>query len=253
MNLMSLFESLGFSWNREILSQTPTVFSVERVLFHFYRSLPEFVWNAGALEGNPFTFIEVKTLLDGVTVGGRKVSDAEQILNLADSSKLLIDLVQNGRFSLSKEVFCALHAVVARNEALEWGHFRGEGRIWDYSPCVTLGPEERYVPLATQREAPELNARFQAGVRALNQDVSDPFERALAFFLFGALHQFFFDGNKRTSRLMMNGELLRSGFNAINIPFAEAQTFNRLMVDFYRSKEATPMMHFLISLYQANR
>jgi len=49
--------------------------------------LPEYVWDAGVLEGNPFTFPEVKTLLDGVTVGGRKLSDQEQILNLAQSSK----------------------------------------------------------------------------------------------------------------------------------------------------------------------
>jgi hypothetical protein len=55
--------------------------------------LPEYVWDAGVLEGNPFTFPEVKTLLEGVTVGGRKLSDQEQILNLAESSKHVMDLV----------------------------------------------------------------------------------------------------------------------------------------------------------------
>ena len=34
--------------------------------------LPEYVWDAGVLEGNPFTFPVVKTLLEGVTVGGAK-------------------------------------------------------------------------------------------------------------------------------------------------------------------------------------
>jgi len=55
--------------------------------------LPEYVWDAGVLEGNPFTFPEVKTLLYGVTVGGRKLADQEQILNLAQSSKYLLELV----------------------------------------------------------------------------------------------------------------------------------------------------------------
>ena len=41
--------------------------------------LPEFIWDASMLEGNPFTFPEVMTLLDGVTVGGHKLSDQEQI------------------------------------------------------------------------------------------------------------------------------------------------------------------------------
>ena len=89
--------------------------------------LPEYVWDAGVLEGNPFTFPEVQTLLEGVTVGGRRLSDQEQILNLAESSKYLMDLVKQGEFKLDKSVFCSLHALVARNEALEWGHFRGEG------------------------------------------------------------------------------------------------------------------------------
>ena len=34
------------------------------------------VFNMAKLEGNPFTYPEIKTLLDGVTVGGHKLSDA---------------------------------------------------------------------------------------------------------------------------------------------------------------------------------
>jgi hypothetical protein len=41
--------------------------------------LPEFVWDASVVEGNPFTFPEVKTLLDGVTIGGRKISDQGRV------------------------------------------------------------------------------------------------------------------------------------------------------------------------------
>lgn len=72
---MKLFESLGFSWDRSAIPANIPTYSQERVCFRFQRMLPEFVWDAGVLEGNPFTFVEVKTLLDGVTVGGRKISD----------------------------------------------------------------------------------------------------------------------------------------------------------------------------------
>jgi hypothetical protein len=64
----------------------------------------------------------------------------------------------------------------------------------------------------------------------------EPFERATAFFLFGALQQFFFDGNKRTSRFMMNGVLMSHGIDAISVPAAKAQEFNEKMVRFYLSK-----------------
>ena len=77
--------------------------------YHFvgipkYRMLPEFVWDAGVPEGNPFTFPEVKTLLEGVTVGGRKLSDQEQILNLAEAAKWLLALVKAHRFEAPKAV-----------------------------------------------------------------------------------------------------------------------------------------------------
>ena len=124
---MKLFDALGFRWDRSIVPTSGPTHSLDRVCFRFYKMLPEFVWDASVLEGNPFTFPEVKTLLDGVTIGGRKVSDQEQVLNLAESSKCLLAMVKNGQFSLSKPVFTELNGIVARREALEWGVFR-EGR-----------------------------------------------------------------------------------------------------------------------------
>lgn len=93
---MSLFDILGFGWDRSAVPTSVPTHSVERVCFRFYKTLPEFVWDAGVLEGNPFTFPEVKTLLDGITIGGRKISDQEQILNLAESSRRLLVLVKAG-------------------------------------------------------------------------------------------------------------------------------------------------------------
>jgi hypothetical protein len=95
---MELFSTLGFCWNRTTVPAVVPTHSIERVAFRFHRMLPEFVWDASVLEGNPFTFPEVKTLLDGVTVGGRKISDQAQILNLAESSKHLLALVKAGKW-----------------------------------------------------------------------------------------------------------------------------------------------------------
>jgi Fic family protein len=211
--------------------------------------LPEYVWDAGVLEGNPFTFPEVKTLLEGVTVGGRKLSDQEQILNLAEGSKYLVELVKPGKFRLDKETFCALNALVARNEALEWGHFRGEGSEVNYTPDVALGERGRFTPLATEPGAGRLNEVFANGVGLLHENVSNPFERAVAFFLFGSLQQFFFDGNKRTSRFMMNGVLMTEGIDAISIPAVRATEFNSRMVDFYITRDATQMMAFVLDCH----
>jgi Fic family protein len=242
---MDLFSTLGFHWDRRIVASNFPIHSIERVAFRFHRMLPEFVWDASVLEGNPFTFPEVKTLLDGVTVGGRKISDQEQVLNLAASAKHLLALVKAGNFSLDKATFTTLHALVARNEALEWGHFRGEGQETGYTPDVSLGEHGRYTPLPTLAEAPELNRLFASALEVLQQEVQQPFEKAATFFLFGALQRFFFDGNKRTSRLMMNGILMSAGIDSISVPAAKVQQFNEKMVQFYLGRNATDMMIFL--------
>jgi len=139
-----LFDVLGFRWDRSAVPASIPSHSVERACFRFHKMLPEFVWDASMLEGNPFTFPEVKTLLDGVTVGGRKISDQEQVLNLAESSKRLLAMVKGGQFEMSKSVFTELNGIVARKEALEWGVFRGEGQEKNYTPDVGLGEHGRY-------------------------------------------------------------------------------------------------------------
>lgn len=246
---MKLFDALGFRWDR---STIPTVFpagSVERACFRFHRMLTEFVWDAGVLEGNPFTFPEVKTLLDGVTVGGKRISDHDQILNLAESSKNLLALVKAGAFELNKETFCDLQSIVARGEALECGHFRGEGQTTNGVLTVAIGEYGTYTALPTLPDAPELNRVFEQGVATLKNDVPAPFEQGTAFFLFGALQQFFFDGNKRTSRFMMNGILMSNGIDAISVPAAKKLEFNEKMSRFYVTRDGSEMIDLLVSCH----
>jgi hypothetical protein len=60
----------------------------------------------------------------------------------------------------------------ARNEALEWGHFRGEGVETQFTPDVAWGERGRFTPLATEPRAVRLE-----GIDA----VSSPAVRAAEF------------------------------------------------------------------------
>jgi Fic family protein len=243
-----LFNSLGFEWDRASIPKNVPVHDVKRACFRLQTMLAQYVFDASYLEGNPFTYPQVKTILDGITVGGHKLSDEDQVRNLAESTKELLRLVKSGEFELNKKTFIALQRIVAKEEALEWGHFRGEGQEQHFTPHVGLGLEEDYVPPATLPGAPNLNEIFSKGVAELEK-LPDPFERGMAFFLFGAFQQFFFDGNKRTSRLMMNGVLMSHGIDAISIPASRAQEFNEKMVDFYVHRNATAMTAFLVDCH----
>ena len=250
---MRLFEKLGFSWNRDAVP-TGHGTSAERAAFRYRQSLAEFVYDASALEGNPFTYPEVQTLLDGITVGGHKLSDQQQVHNLCEAAKELFVLVRAEKFRMEKRVSDSLHLLVAIGEALDPGRFRGEGdplnvTVW---PSVYLGNGERHWPLPTEQGAEKLNQVYVEGTEALTSAVPDGRERGMAYFLFGALQQFYFDGNKRTSRFMMNGILMSNGFDAISVPASRSQDFNEKMVRFYTDKDATEMMAFLIECQLKN-
>ena len=224
------FEHLGFRYDAIAFPAARTP-DVRRACFRVRKVFEGVVHDTVALEGNPFTLPEVKTLLEGVTVGGHRVEDARQVVNQAASWKELLRRVEAGSFALDRPTYCTLHALVAREEAVEWGVFR--------TGSVTIaGTDYRPPP-------PEaLSGLYDTGIAALRR-VPNVCERAIATFLFGALHQFFYDGNKRTSRLMMNGILLSAGEDGISVPARRALEFNEAMIRFYDSRDGTEMMRFM--------
>lgn len=184
------------------------------------RMLPDYVFNMSSLENNPYTFPEVQTLMDGITVGGHKLSDQQQILDIKDSWSFLFDTIRKGKFSIDKKMFNKLHSIVARNEALIVGDFR--------TGSVGIAGTN-YVPPAPK----ELNNIFDTELALIKERCKTATELALEIFLFGALNQFYYDGNKRTSRLMSNGILISSCQGVLNIKAKDKLEFNSLMVEFY--------------------
>jgi hypothetical protein len=190
-----VFDALGFRWDRSLVPVDVPVHSVERAAFRLHKSLPEYVWDAAVLEGNPFTFPDVRTLMDGVTVGGHRLSD--------------------------------------------------EGQEKRLTPGVSPGQHGRHLPEPTEAGGENLRWLHAQGLAAITGGLESAYEQALVYFLFGALQQFYFDGNKRTSRYLMNGHLMSHGIDAISVPAARAREFNTLMVDFFRFRDGTRMVAFL--------
>jgi Fic family protein len=239
---------LGIKWDWSLFPVATNSSAIDRAVKRFLKSLPQFVWEAAQLEGNPFTFPEVQTLLDGITVGGRKLSDAQQIIGLRDSMRLLCEEVRLGTFVASKDIACRLNGLIARDEALEWGHFRGEVKE-RANVSVNLGAET-WTPKSTEAGGSNLISTFETGVSAL-QDITDPVERAFALKLFMAREQFFFDGNRRTARAMMNGVLMSHGFDGISVPASKQLAYNQAMTRFYPTGDASEMMQLLATCFPA--
>ena len=122
--------------------------------------------------------------LDGVSVGGRKLSDHRQIENLGEASKTLFAMVRDGTFMHDRQTSNRLHALVAAGEALDPGLFRGEGDPLNATPAphVPPGKAERDIPPLTQPGGADLKDMYAAGLDRL-AEIGNPLERGMAHFL----------------------------------------------------------------------
>ncbi len=197
------------------------------------RDIPCLVYDAVNLEGVNMTLPEVQTILDGITVGGHKISDQNMALNQASTWRHLFTLVEQNQFSFSKAIALELHNIAAKEEALEWGTFR--------TGNVTIAGSEYEPPSFNELDTIWFNIENE--ITTFN----DIYDRAICAFLRMARAQFFWDVNKRMGRFMMNGILLSFGVPIINVPAKRQKEFNQLMLSFYSTGEMTPMNQFLRS------
>ncbi|WP_257253997.1 MULTISPECIES: Fic family protein [unclassified Endozoicomonas] len=197
------------------------------------RDLPSLVHDAVNLEGVAMTLPEIQTLLDGITVGGYKISDQNMALNQAEAWKYLFALVSEGKFYFSKGVALAVHNIAGKEEALMWGAFR--------TGNVTISGSEYEPP--SSKELDNVWAEIESEIAGYY----DVYDMAITAFLRMARAQFFWDVNKRMGRFMMNGILLSHGFPIINVPAKRQKEFNQLMLDFYTAADTAEMNKFLRS------
>lgn len=223
--------SLGFSWE-------PTHIPLPRedkpgvALFVFQKNMPGIVWNSlGVFENNPSTLPQTETILQGRSVGGISIDQLSQVKRFGEAATHLIAEIKSGEFSLDLDCAKRIHAIVGKEEALEWGVLRSrQVHIHGVS----------HVPPAAEA----LPALAEQGFAFLCDQIADPIERAIATFLFISRSQFFFDCNKRTASLMMSGTLLSDGFYPITVLRETTEEFNENLRSFYISGDATGMFHY---------
>ncbi|MCL4321222.1 MAG: Fic family protein [Deltaproteobacteria bacterium] len=182
------------------------------------------------------TFPEVQTLLDGITVGGYKIEDEKQVLNQEKALELLLSLVKDDKFKLDKETFMNLNYYVSLEESLAPGKFR--------TGAVTIGGTN-YIPPA----ANELDRIFEEGKEEILK-IENSITRGFVLFGFCSRNQFFWDGNKRTARLMTNGLLMDNGCPVLNIKAENSLEFNKIMVKFYDTDDYNILLSYLIPYYK---
>lgn len=170
----------------------------------------QWTYHSNAIEGNTLTLKETKVALEGITIGGKTLREHFEAINHRDAILLVEELVSQQQ-PLDEWTIKTLHQLVLKNiDADNAGRYRSVNVL--ISGAEHRPPQAVQVP--EQMEACTEWCRTQAP--ALH-----PIERAAR-----AHGEFvkippFVDGNGRTSRLLMNLELMKAGFPATVIEVAQ--------------------------------
>lgn len=164
-------------------------------------------YHSNAIEGNTLTLQETKVALEGITIGGKTLREHLEAVNHRNAILLLEELVQKHE-PLTEWTIKSLHQLILKGiDDDNAGRYRTINvRI---AGAGHLPPDQVRVPELME----EFIHWYQTEAMALH-----PVERAARVHSdFVKIHPFV-DGNGRTSRLLMNLELMKAGYPPAVLP-----------------------------------
>jgi Fic family protein len=173
----------------------------------------EWTYHSNAIEGNTLTLKETKVVLEGITIGGKSMREHFEVINHKEAIDYVEAMVQNQN-SLSEWQIKSIHQLVLKNiDSDNAGQYRQQNVV--IAGAEHLPPNYFKVPEAMA----DLIRQYQTHANL------HPVELAARLHVdFVGIHPFV-DGNGRTSRLLMNFELMRHGYLPIIIPVEQRLSY----------------------------
>lgn len=158
-------------------------------------------YHSNAIEGNTLTLLETKVVLEGITVGGKALREHFEAINHRDAILYVEDIIKKQE-PFSEWQIRNIHQLILKNiDDENAGRYRQQNVL--ISGATTNPPDHTL-----------LNDQMAQFIDWYNQEahILHPIERAAKVHAdFVGIHPFV-DGNGRTSRLLMNLELMKAGY-----------------------------------------
>lgn len=200
----------------------------------------DFTYNSNAIEGNTLTLKETAMVLEGMTIDRKPLKDHLEAVGHRDAFLYMEELAQK-KTKLRDTEIRNIHTLVLMGRPEDKGVYR---RI-----PVTIA-EAFTQPVQPYLVEPKIAELLLANEE--RKKTMHPIERIARFHLeFEGIHPFI-DGNGRTGRLLMNLELIRNGYPAINVKFADRKRYYAAFDAYYRDGRADDMVQ-LIGEYVSER
>lgn len=192
------------------------------------RLLIDLSWNSSRLEGNTYSLLETKRLIElGESASGKDASEAQMILNHKGAIEYIIESAAEEKIS-SHEV-CSIHALLSENLL---GDPSASGRVRQIA--VGIGGTN-YMPLENPHILKEC---FQIFIEKLNL-IEDPFEQSFFALVQLSYMQAFEDVNKRTARLVANISLIKKNLRPLSFMDVENEAYVKSLLGVYEKNDVS--------------
>lgn len=186
------------------------------------RLLIDLSWNSSRLEGNTYSLLETRRLIDlGEEAEGKQRLEAQMILNHKDAIEFLVEGADEIAFN--RYTILNLHALLANNLL---GDPAAAGRL----RRIRVGIEGSvFHPL----EVPQLIEECFDRTLGKAAGIGDPFEQALFVMVHLPYLQPFDDVNKRVSRLAANIPFIKANLTPLSFDGVPRDLYTDAMIGVY--------------------
>lgn len=197
----------------------------------------EWTYNSNAIEGNTLTMSETKVVLEGITIGGKSMREHLETINHRDAILFVEDLIKYNEKLLEVSIKKMNALILKEIDNEHAGVYRRENVLIGGATHI---PPKHY----------ELDILMMKLIEAYEREWKDlhPIVRStLLHGEFVKIHPFI-DGNGRTARLLLNFELMRSGYTPIIIKNTQRANYYDVLDLAHTTKNYAPFIKLVFDL-----
>ncbi len=197
----------------------------------------EWTYNSNAIEGNTLTLSETKVVLEEITIGGKSLVEHLEAINHREAILFLEEMIGNNE-SLSEWNIKNIHGLILKEiDNQNAGKYRMENVV--IGGATHIPPKHYEVDRLMQNLIMEYKEEWES---------FHPVIRAtLLHGEFVKIHPFI-DGNGRTSRLLLNFELMKNGYTPIIIKKENRAQYYEVMDHAHTTMDYHPFLEFVANL-----
>ena len=203
------------------------------------RLLIDLSWNSSRLEGNTYSLLDTKRLINlGEEAEGKEHLEAQMILNHKDAIEFLVGTAQEIGFN--RYTILNLHALLANNLLADPD---AAGRLRHIGVGIERSVFHRL-------EAPQLIEEGFNQILATAAAITDPFEQAFFVMVQLPYLQPFDDVNKRVSRLAANIPLIKGNLSPLSFEGVPREAYTDAVLGVYELNKVELLRDVFIWAYE---